>query len=68
MITKEPNTMISIFKDIFQREGIRGLYRGITPNFLKVRQLNIQNFFQNKSNLEIQNVSTLIKRIFLTKH
>lgn len=68
MITKEPNTMISIFKDIFQREGIRGLYRGITPNFLKVRQLNIQYFFQNKSNLEIQNVSTLIKRIFLTKH
>ncbi|XP_011874522.1 PREDICTED: calcium-binding mitochondrial carrier protein SCaMC-2-A isoform X2 [Vollenhovia emeryi] len=30
-----PNTMIGAFKDILRREGIRGLYRGITPNFLK---------------------------------
>ncbi|XP_032664163.1 calcium-binding mitochondrial carrier protein SCaMC-2 isoform X2 [Odontomachus brunneus] len=31
-----PQTMISMFKDIISREGLRGLYRGITPNFLKV--------------------------------
>ncbi|XP_020287656.1 calcium-binding mitochondrial carrier protein SCaMC-2-A isoform X2 [Pseudomyrmex gracilis] len=31
-----PNTMIGVFKDILNREGIRGLYRGLTPNFLKV--------------------------------
>lgn len=31
-----PQTMLSMFKDIFKREGIRGLYRGLTPNFLKV--------------------------------
>ncbi|XP_034942908.1 calcium-binding mitochondrial carrier protein SCaMC-2-A isoform X2 [Chelonus insularis] len=31
-----PNTMIGVFQDIIQREGIRGLYRGLTPNFLKV--------------------------------
>lgn len=32
----DANTMIGVFKDILKREGIRGLYRGITPNFLKV--------------------------------
>ncbi|XP_067210708.1 mitochondrial adenyl nucleotide antiporter SLC25A23 isoform X1 [Linepithema humile] len=30
------NTMLGVFKDILNREGIRGLYRGLTPNFLKV--------------------------------
>lgn len=30
------NTMIGVFQDIVKREGIRGLYRGLTPNFLKV--------------------------------
>lgn len=33
-----PNTMVGVFKDIIKREGFRGLYRGLTPNFLKVRQ------------------------------
>ncbi|XP_018403620.1 PREDICTED: calcium-binding mitochondrial carrier protein SCaMC-2-like isoform X1 [Cyphomyrmex costatus] len=33
---RSPNTMIGVFKDILNREGIRGLYRGLTPNFLKV--------------------------------
>ncbi|XP_015437172.1 PREDICTED: calcium-binding mitochondrial carrier protein SCaMC-2 [Dufourea novaeangliae] len=31
-----PNTMVGVFKDIISKEGIRGLYRGLTPNFLKV--------------------------------
>lgn len=30
------NTMISVFKDIIRKEGLPGLYRGITPNFIKV--------------------------------
>ncbi|XP_045531265.1 calcium-binding mitochondrial carrier protein SCaMC-2 isoform X3 [Pieris brassicae] len=29
-------TMSGVFRDIVQREGFRGLYRGITPNFIKV--------------------------------
>ncbi|XP_059055282.1 calcium-binding mitochondrial carrier protein SCaMC-2 isoform X2 [Achroia grisella] len=29
-------TMRGVFRDIVQQEGIRGLYRGITPNFIKV--------------------------------
>ncbi|XP_023949174.1 calcium-binding mitochondrial carrier protein SCaMC-2 isoform X2 [Bicyclus anynana] len=29
-------TMRGAFREIVQREGIRGLYRGITPNFIKV--------------------------------
>ncbi|KAG7313169.1 hypothetical protein JYU34_000262, partial [Plutella xylostella] len=29
-------TMQGVLKDIVQREGFRGLYRGITPNFIKV--------------------------------
>ncbi|XP_043286050.1 calcium-binding mitochondrial carrier protein SCaMC-2 [Venturia canescens] len=33
---KLPNTMVGVFQDILHREGIRGLYRGLTPNFLKV--------------------------------
>ncbi|KAG7211500.1 hypothetical protein KM043_010769 [Ampulex compressa] len=33
---KSPNTMLGVFKDILSREGVRGLYRGLTPNFLKV--------------------------------
>lgn len=31
------NDMVGIFTDIFRREGVRGLYRGLTPNFLKVK-------------------------------
>lgn len=29
-------TMTSVFKKILRTEGIAGLYRGITPNFIKV--------------------------------
>lgn len=29
-------TMAGIFKHILRTEGITGLYRGITPNFIKV--------------------------------
>lgn len=28
--------MVGTFKSILYNEGIRGLYRGITPNFIKV--------------------------------
>lgn len=28
--------MVSVFKDIWSKEGPTGLYRGITPNFMKV--------------------------------
>lgn len=31
-----PVTMVGLFKHIFATEGIVGLYRGITPNFMKV--------------------------------
>ncbi|XP_012286684.1 calcium-binding mitochondrial carrier protein SCaMC-2 isoform X1 [Orussus abietinus] len=34
--TRHPNTMVGVFQDIVHREGFRGLYRGLTPNFLKV--------------------------------
>ncbi|XP_014209803.1 calcium-binding mitochondrial carrier protein SCaMC-3 isoform X2 [Copidosoma floridanum] len=30
------NNMVGIFKDILDREGLRGLYRGLLPNFIKV--------------------------------
>ncbi|KAJ8667299.1 hypothetical protein QAD02_008961 [Eretmocerus hayati] len=30
------NNMVGIIQDIVKREGIRGLYRGLLPNFLKV--------------------------------
>ncbi|XP_066590259.1 calcium-binding mitochondrial carrier protein SCaMC-2 isoform X2 [Prorops nasuta] len=33
---KDPNTMLGVFKDILHKEGFFGLYRGLTPNFLKV--------------------------------
>lgn len=33
---KSPNTMMGVFYDILHREGVRGLYRGLMPNFLKV--------------------------------
>lgn len=29
-------TMIILFKQIYRREGLRGFYRGIAPNFMKV--------------------------------
>ncbi|GBO30685.1 putative calcium-binding mitochondrial carrier CBG00135, partial [Araneus ventricosus] len=34
--TQEACTMIGLFKTIVKREGVAGLYRGITPNFMKV--------------------------------
>ncbi len=30
------DTMTGLFRVILKNEGIRGLYRGITPNFMKV--------------------------------
>lgn len=30
------NTMAGVFKNIVVSEGVSGLYRGITPNFIKV--------------------------------
>ncbi|XP_013786684.1 calcium-binding mitochondrial carrier protein SCaMC-2-like [Limulus polyphemus] len=30
------NSMVSVFRGIVQREGFSGLYRGMTPNFMKV--------------------------------
>ncbi|KAH0945495.1 hypothetical protein HN011_003856 [Eciton burchellii] len=33
---RSSSTMVGVFKDIFKREGVRGLYRGLMPNFLKV--------------------------------
>ncbi|XP_038063947.1 calcium-binding mitochondrial carrier protein SCaMC-2-like isoform X2 [Patiria miniata] len=30
------NSMVSLFRDIYRQEGVRGLYRGIAPNFMKV--------------------------------
>lgn len=32
----QPDTMVGQFKHILQNEGFFGLYRGITPNFMKV--------------------------------
>uniref|UniRef100_A0A914XEQ0 EF-hand domain-containing protein n=1 Tax=Plectus sambesii TaxID=2011161 RepID=A0A914XEQ0_9BILA len=32
----QPNTMVGQFKYILSTEGVTGLYRGITPNFMKV--------------------------------
>lgn len=32
----DTRTMVSVFKDIWSKEGPTGLYRGITPNFMKV--------------------------------
>lgn len=29
-------TMSGVFRTIVEREGVLGLYRGITPNFIKV--------------------------------
>ncbi|XP_071947833.1 mitochondrial adenyl nucleotide antiporter SLC25A24-like [Antedon mediterranea] len=30
------SSMVSLFKTIYTQEGVRGLYRGLTPNFMKV--------------------------------
>lgn len=32
----DTRTMMSVFKEIWVKEGVAGLYRGITPNFMKV--------------------------------
>ncbi|XP_022162178.1 calcium-binding mitochondrial carrier protein SCaMC-1-A-like [Myzus persicae] len=32
----DTRTMMSVFREIWVKEGIPGLYRGITPNFIKV--------------------------------
>ena len=32
----QPMTMTGVFRAIIATEGMAGLYRGITPNFLKV--------------------------------
>lgn len=32
----QPTTMVGTFKHIIKTEGVPGLYRGITPNFIKV--------------------------------
>lgn len=29
-------TMTGVFRTIIEKEGVTGLYRGITPNFIKV--------------------------------
>lgn len=34
--TRREPTMTSVFKKIIEKEGLPGLYRGITPNFVKV--------------------------------
>jgi len=34
--TAQPFTMTTLIRHIIQTEGITGLYRGITPNFMKV--------------------------------
>lgn len=35
-VAKGQHTMTQVFKKIIQTEGPLGLYRGITPNFIKV--------------------------------
>lgn len=32
----DTRTMMSVFREIWTLEGVAGLYRGITPNFMKV--------------------------------
>ncbi|KAK9500415.1 hypothetical protein O3M35_001686 [Rhynocoris fuscipes] len=34
--SQQKDTMTSLFKNIIKSEGVKGLYRGITPNFMKV--------------------------------
>lgn len=34
--SKADMNMVGLFKTIIRREGVSGLYRGITPNFMKV--------------------------------
>ncbi len=36
MTLNKNDTMVGLFKSILNNEGPRGLYRGITPNFMKV--------------------------------
>lgn len=35
-ISAHPSTMTSLIREIFRNEGVSGLYRGLTPNFMKV--------------------------------
>lgn len=35
-VDKANNTMTGVFRTIVKTEGFLGLYRGITPNFIKV--------------------------------
>lgn len=35
-VASKDYTMTSVFKKIIRTEGLAGLYRGITPNFIKV--------------------------------
>lgn len=35
-VDRSSNSMTGVFKNILQKEGFVGLYRGITPNFIKV--------------------------------
>jgi solute carrier family 25 (mitochondrial phosphate transporter), member 23/24/25/41 len=35
-ISKDQHTMSTVFRKIIKTEGPLGLYRGITPNFIKV--------------------------------
>ncbi|MBZ3871015.1 Calcium-binding mitochondrial carrier protein SCaMC-1 [Sciurus carolinensis] len=35
-VGKETPTMIQLIQEIYKREGIRGFYRGITPNIIKL--------------------------------
>ncbi|XP_034254378.1 calcium-binding mitochondrial carrier protein SCaMC-3 isoform X4 [Thrips palmi] len=35
-IAAHPSTMTSLIREIFRNEGVSGLYRGLTPNFMKV--------------------------------
>lgn len=45
------NNMIGQFQDILKREGFKGLYRGLTPNFLKVgyQTSNFQKSINSKN-------------------
>lgn len=35
-VSANDDNMVGVFRKILQTEGVLGLYRGITPNFIKV--------------------------------